>query len=80
MQVEEVQALLASHIPGCEAQVRFEGNHVHLIVVSAQFEGLGPVKKQQLVYGALKEAIADGRVHAVHMKTCTPAEWQQIQS
>lgn len=80
MQVEEVQTLLADHIPGCRAEVQVEGNHVHLVVVSDQFEGLGPVKKQQLVYGALNEAIADGRIHAVHMKTFTPAEWEQLQS
>lgn len=80
MQVEEVQALIANHIPGSHAEVRIEGNHVHLAVVSDQFEGLGPVKKQQLVYGALNEAIADGRIHAVHMQTYTPAEWQQLQS
>lgn len=80
MQVEEVQALLASHIPGCESAVRIEGNHVHLAVVSDKFEGLGPVKRQQLVYGALNAAIAEGRIHAVHMKTYTPAEWEQVQA
>lgn len=34
------------------------------------------MKKQQLVYGALGECMADGSVHAVNIRTYTPAEWQ----
>jgi len=37
---------------------------------------LRPVQKQQLVYGALKECIADGSVHAVNIRTFTPEQWQ----
>lgn len=80
MEVGEIQTLLHNHIPECEAQVQIDGSHINVVVVSAQFEGLSPLKKQQLVYGALNQAIADGRIHAVHMKTYTPAEWQQAQS
>jgi acid stress-induced BolA-like protein IbaG/YrbA len=40
------------------------------------FEGLRPVKKQQLVYAALSDRIADGSIHAVNIRTFTPAEWQ----
>lgn len=79
MEAEEIQTLLKNHIPDCDAQVQVDGSHANVVVVSAQFEGLSPLKKQQLVYGALNEAIADGRIHAVHMKTHTPAEWQQAQ-
>lgn len=79
MQVEEVQTLLATHIPGCRAEVQIEGNHVHVVVVSDQFEGLSPVKRHQLVYGVFTDPLADGRIHAVHIKPYTPAEWQQLQ-
>ena len=77
MQVEDVQALILQAIPECQVEVTIEGSHAHLVVVSDVFEGLNAVKKQQLVYGALKESIASGDIHAVHMKTYTPAEWQQ---
>lgn len=80
MEVGEIQTLLRQHIPNCEAQVQVEGSHVNLVVVSSEFQGLSTLKKQQLVYGALNLAIADGRIHAVHMKTYTPIEWQQAQS
>ncbi len=79
MDPQEIQALLQNAIENCEVQVQVEGSHVHLNVVSSAFEGLNSVKKQQLVYGALNAPIADGRIHAVHMKTYTPAEWQAAQ-
>jgi len=72
----DIQALLQSHIEGCEAEVQVDGGHVHARVISERFDGLNTLKRQQLVYGALNEAIADGRIHAVHMQTFTPAEWQ----
>jgi acid stress-induced BolA-like protein IbaG/YrbA len=34
------------------------------------------VKKQQLIYAALNEQIADGTIHAVNIRTYTPAQWQ----
>jgi acid stress-induced BolA-like protein IbaG/YrbA len=30
------------------------------------------------VYGALSDCIADGSVHAVNIRTYTPAEWQAL--
>ena len=79
MQVEDVKSLVTEAIPECELDVTIEGSHVHLTVVSEAFEGLNPVKKQQLVYGALQQSIASGDIHAVHMKTYTPAQWQQLE-
>ncbi len=79
MQPEEIKSRLESQLKGCQVQVRVDGSHVNLIVVSPAFEGLNPVKKQQLVYAALSDQIADGSIHAVNMKTYTPAEWQQLQ-
>ena len=77
MQADDIQQLLESNIPNSEVTVSIDGSHVNLVVVSPAFEGLSPVKKQQLVYGALNDAIASGVIHAVHMKTYTPAEWAQ---
>lgn len=78
MQIEDVITAVQAAIPEAQVQARFEGNHVHLRVVSAAFEGLSPVKKQQKVYAALNSAIASGIIHAVHMQTLTPAEYAQL--
>ena len=80
MQIEEIKSLLEEQITDCQAQVTIEGSHVHLVVVTPLFEGLSPVKKQQLVYGALSEPIASGAIHAVQMKTYTPQQWAELSS
>jgi acid stress-induced BolA-like protein IbaG/YrbA len=76
MQADDVKALLEAELTGCEFNVGGEGNHFDIVAVGEVFDGLRPVQKQQLVYAALKQQIADGTIHAVNIKTFTPAEWQ----
>jgi acid stress-induced BolA-like protein IbaG/YrbA len=80
MDAATVKALLESHLKDCQFQVQGEGDHYDITAVGALFDGLRPVKKQQLVYAALSEHIADGRIHAVNIRTYTPDEWQALQS
>ncbi len=75
MQPEDIQKVVCEAISGAQVTCHLEGNHAHLTVVSDQFSGLLPVKRQQLVYAALQPAIASGEIHAVHMKTFTPDQW-----
>ena len=77
MKALEVKELIEKGIEGSEARVEANGNNVQLIVISDEFEGLMPVKKQQLVYGCLQEQIADGTIHAITMKTFTEAQWDK---
>lgn len=72
MQEQDIVKAIVSAIPDAQVDARMEGNHAHITVTSHAFAGLSPVKKQQLVYAALNDAIASGAVHAVHMKTLTP--------
>lgn len=72
MQEQNIIQAIVSAIPGAQVEARMEGNHAHVTVTSSAFEGLSPVKRQQLVYGALNTAIASGAIHAVHMKTLVP--------
>lgn len=53
-----------------------DGVHFDAIVISAQFEQLNKVKRQQLVYSALQDVIRSGELHALALKTFTPQEWQ----
>jgi acid stress-induced BolA-like protein IbaG/YrbA len=75
-----IQQVLTDALAAEQVLVGGDGRHFEITVVSAQFEGQRPVKKQQLVYAVLNERIADGSIHAVMMKTLTPAEWQALQS
>ncbi|MFT4518929.1 MAG: acid stress-induced BolA-like protein IbaG/YrbA [Halioglobus sp.] len=76
MDAAAVKALLQSHMQDCEFNVQGEGSHYDIEVIGDVFEGLRPVKKQQLVYAALSDNIADGSIHAVNIRTYTPSEWQ----
>jgi len=48
--------------------------HFKVVVVSPRFEGLAPVRRHQLVYGALAAELRGG-VHALAITSRTPAEW-----
>lgn len=76
MDAATVKVLLQTHLPDCEFHVQGEGANYDITAIGSAFEGLRPVKKQQLVYGALSQQIADGSIHAVNIRTFTPEEWQ----
>lgn len=76
MDAATVKGLLQTHLPDCEFEVQGEGANYDITAIGSAFEGLRPVKKQQLVYGALNEEIAEGSIHAVNIRTFTPQEWQ----
>ena len=44
-------------------------DHFNVTVRSRNFQGKTLIEQHQLVYGALKAALKDGRVHAVELKT-----------
>lgn len=76
MDAATVEGLLQAHLDNCEFHVQGEGNHYDITAIGPVFEGLRPVKKQQLIYAALTDQIADGSIHAVNIRVFTPEEWQ----
>lgn len=76
MDAATVRQLLQNHLGECEFHVQGEGNHYDITAIGDVFDGLRPVQRQQLVYGALGECIADGSVHAVNIRTFTPSQWR----
>lgn len=78
MNLEEIKQLVGDAIEHEELIVEHEDNYyLNIIIVSAAFEGLRPVKRQQMVYQPLNDMIADGTVHAVKIKAFTAEEWQK---
>lgn len=50
--------------------------HFKVVVVSARFDGLSPVKRHQLVYGTLADEMrGKPGIHALAITSRTPAEW-----
>ncbi len=69
-----VELIDESHLHVGHAGARDGGGHFRAVVVSMQFEGKAPVQRQRLVYDALESAMGS-EIHALSMKTLTPAEW-----
>jgi len=64
--------LIRAQIPDAEVGVRDRTgtmDHFNVTVRSQAFAGKTLIEQHQLVYGALKAALKDGRVHAVELKT-----------
>ena len=76
MKSEDVKALVEAGFEDADVAVEGEGDRFLIRVI---FEGLMPVKKQQLVYSCINPQIADNSIHAVSIKTFTRAEWEKAQ-
>ncbi|MFT5716697.1 MAG: acid stress-induced BolA-like protein IbaG/YrbA [Oleiphilaceae bacterium] len=75
MQTTEVEKLIRDQLENVEVKVESDGSHYQVTAIGEVFSGMGAVKKQQLIYGCLNQHIMDGTIHAVIIKTYTPAEW-----
>ena len=81
MRPDEIEGLIRQGLPGTTVQVVDEtggGDHFQAVVVSPAFAGKSLVERHQLVYASLQGAMAD-RIHALSLKTFTPAEWTELQ-
>lgn len=54
------------------------GDHWQLIVVSPAFDGKGLLEQHRLVNEALKQPLADQRIHALALKTYSPMQWEKL--
>jgi stress-induced morphogen len=64
--------LIRAEIPDAQVEIVDRTgtmDHFNLTVRSQAFSGKTLIEQHQLVYGALKGALKDGRVHAVELKT-----------
>jgi len=60
----------------CEiVEVSGDGRHFEALVVSAAFEGKSRIARHQQVYRALGDRMRQ-EIHALSMRTLTPAEYQ----
>mgnify|MGYP000240457261 FL=1 len=76
MTAQELQALIAAGLPCEHLHVEGDGRHWYATLVSTEFEGKRPIQRHQRVYATLGDKIKTDEVHALSMKTYTPAEWQ----
>ena len=64
------QGLECTHL-----DVEGDGQHFSAVIVSPAFAGKSRIQRHQIVYAALGDRMRE-EIHALSMKTLTPAEWQ----
>jgi acid stress-induced BolA-like protein IbaG/YrbA len=77
MTAQELQDIIAAGLTCQHLSVEGDGRHWYATLVSAEFEGLRLIKRHQRVYATLGQKMHTDEVHALSMKTYTPAEWAQ---
>jgi len=78
MRPEEIEQRIRAGLPDATVEVNDYtggGDHFEATVVSASFEGRSRVEQHQLVYATLGDLMT-GPIHALALKTFTPAQWQ----
>lgn len=78
--IEKIQQAIQTAVPDAQIAVmdpNNDGHHFEAVVVSPSFEGLSLVRQHRLVLNALKDEFATDLVHALALKTFTPAKWEE---
>ena len=77
MTAEQVKARIQSLGPGTDVQVvDLTGTHDHwqATVVSSAFEGKSRIERHKMVFNLFKSEVDSNEVHALTIRTFTPAE------
>ncbi|MFP4132391.1 MAG: BolA family protein [Thiohalospira sp.] len=77
MESATIKERIEATVPESEAEVTGDGSHFEAVVVSPAFEGVSRVKRQQMVYKAVNDAITSGELHALTIQAHTPDEWER---
>jgi acid stress-induced BolA-like protein IbaG/YrbA len=72
---ESIKQGIESQLAAERVEVAGDGQHFQALIVSAAFEGKSRIQRHQLVYAALGDRMRE-EIHALSMRTLTPAEWK----
>jgi len=76
---DEVRRFITDGLACEHVEIEGDGRHFFATIVAAEFEGRSRVARHQRVYAALGDRMRE-QIHALSMKTLTPAEWQASQA
>ena len=78
LSAKQLESYITQHLDCDYIQVLGDdGTHFEATIVSAAFEGKRMVQQHQLVYAALGDRMR-AEIHALGMKTFTPAQWTEL--
>ena len=75
---ETVRGYIAQGLECEHLTVSGDGQPFEAVIVASAFEGLRAIQRHQKVYAVLGDRMR-AEIHALSMKTLTPAEWAQQQ-
>lgn len=75
MTSDKLKALISTGLVCQHLEVDGDGRHWYATIVSTEFEGKRAIARHQRVYATLGSKMKSDEVHALSMKTFTPAEW-----
>ncbi|HWK85357.1 MAG TPA: BolA family protein [Caldimonas sp.] len=73
----EIERFISQGLACEHVEVEGDGRHFFATIVSAEFEGTNRIGRHQRVYRALGERMRE-QIHALSMKTLTPAEYRNL--
>ena len=80
MTADELKHIISAGLACEHITLEGDGRHWYATIVSAEFEGKRLIGRHQMVYATLGSKMATDEVHALSMKTYTPAEWAAAQA
>lgn len=75
MTADELKSMIAAGLKCEHLELAGDGRHWYATIVSPEFEGKRAIQRHQRVYATLGAKMHTDEVHALSMKTYTPAEW-----
>ncbi|MEJ5030733.1 MULTISPECIES: BolA/IbaG family iron-sulfur metabolism protein [Comamonas] len=80
MTAEDLKDIITAGLACEHIALEGDGRHWFATIVSPAFEGKRLIQRHQLVYATLGQKMHTDEVHALSMKTHTPAEWAAQQA
>ncbi|SEA09062.1 BolA family protein [Alkalimonas amylolytica] len=77
MDIQQIEQMLQEQLQLTEVKVSADGSHYSVLAIGDCFADVSRVRQQQMIYGPLMAAIQDGSIHAVSIRTFTPAQWRR---
>lgn len=78
MNADQIKNMIAAGIQCEHIELEGDGRHWYATITSAEFEGKRAIQRHQMVYATLGDKMQNDEVHALSMKTYTPAEWAAL--
>ena len=80
MTADDLKNIISAGLACEHIALEGDGRHWFATIVSPAFEGKRLIQRHQLVYATLGQKMHTDEVHALSMKTLTPAEWATQQA